>query len=152
MTTRPVQRHDEPSRGMNSSYSWRNFRGAGQYDADLILADPEMRGIAAVIQTKRNRTVQPVVDGHISSLRTVVERCFSKAKHSRKLPPASIRPPQPSWAYSSSFLGLFLVVSFRLWIQHFVQTAWISVTSSVGISKHRKHPPVCRVREVHRAL
>ena len=55
------------------------------YDADFILADLEARGVAAVIPAKRNRKVQPVIDGHIYSLRNLVERCFSKLKHSRRL-------------------------------------------------------------------
>lgn len=55
------------------------------YDADFILADLEARGVAAVIPAKRNRKVQPAMDGHIYSLRNLVERCFSKLKHSRRL-------------------------------------------------------------------
>src|SRR5271155_1270838 len=47
------------------------------YDADAILADLKGRGIAAVIPPKRNRKVQPVIDGHIYALRNLVERCFS---------------------------------------------------------------------------
>ena len=39
------------------------------YDADFILADLEARGVAAVIPAKRNRKVQPLIDGHIYSLR-----------------------------------------------------------------------------------
>lgn len=55
------------------------------YDADFILADLKARGVAAVIPAKRNRKVQPVIDGHIYALRNLVERCFSKLKHSRRL-------------------------------------------------------------------
>ena len=55
------------------------------YDADFILADLAARGVAAVIPAKRNRKIQPVIDGHIYSLRNLVERCFSKLKHSRRL-------------------------------------------------------------------
>jgi hypothetical protein len=35
------------------------------YHADFILADLEARGVAAVIPAKRNRKVQPLIDGHI---------------------------------------------------------------------------------------
>ena len=35
------------------------------YDADFILADLEARGVAAVIPPKRNRKVQPAIDGHL---------------------------------------------------------------------------------------
>ena len=55
------------------------------YDADAILADLEAKGIAAVIPPKRNRKVQPVIDGHLYAVRNMVERCFSKLKHSRRL-------------------------------------------------------------------
>jgi transposase len=55
------------------------------YDADFILADLEARGVAAVIPAKRNRKIQPVIDGHIYALRNLVERCFPKLKHSRRL-------------------------------------------------------------------
>jgi hypothetical protein len=44
------------------------------YDADAILADLDTRGVAAVIPPKRNRKVQPVIDGHIYALRNLVER------------------------------------------------------------------------------
>ena len=55
------------------------------YDADAILADLQARGVAAVIPPKRNRKVQPIIDGHLYALRNLVERCFSKLKHSRRL-------------------------------------------------------------------
>ena len=47
------------------------------YDADAILADLEAKGVAAVIPPKRNRKVQPVIEGHLYALRNLVERCFS---------------------------------------------------------------------------
>ena len=84
------------------------------YDADFILADLEARGVAAVIPAKRNRKVQPVIDGYIYGLRNLVERCFSKLKHSRRL----------ATRYDTdNFLGFVLVASIRLWIRHFVHTA-----------------------------
>lgn len=42
------------------------------YDADFILADLTARGVAAVIPAKRNRKVQPVIDGYIYTLRNHV--------------------------------------------------------------------------------
>jgi len=39
------------------------------YDADAILADLEANGVAAVVPPKRNRKVQPVIDGHLHALR-----------------------------------------------------------------------------------
>ena len=85
------------------------------YDADFILADLKVRGVTAVIPAKRNRKVQPIIDGHIYALRNRVERCFSKLKHSRRLATRYDKT-------ADSFLGFVLVASIRLWIRHFVHT------------------------------
>jgi transposase len=83
------------------------------YDADAILADLEAKGIAAVIPPKRNRKVQPVIDGHIYALRNLVERCFSKLKHSRRLATRYDKT-------ADSYIGFILVASARMWVRHFV--------------------------------
>jgi transposase len=83
------------------------------YDADAILADLEAKDIAAVIPPKRNRKVQPVIDGHIYALRNLVERCFSKLKHSRRLATRYDKT-------ADSYLAFVLIASIRLWIRHFV--------------------------------
>ncbi len=86
------------------------------YDADFILADLEAKDVTAVIPAKRNRKIQPVIDGHIYALRNHIERCFSKLKHSRRLATRYDKT-------ADSFLGFVLVASIRLWIRHFVHTA-----------------------------
>ena len=83
------------------------------YDADAILADLQARGVAAVIPPKRNRKVEPIIDGHLYALRNLVERCFSKLKHSRRLATRYDKT-------ADSYLGFILVASARLWIRHFV--------------------------------
>jgi transposase len=83
------------------------------YDADAILADLADRGVAAVIPPKRNRIVQPVIDGHLYALRNLVERCFSKLKHSRRLATRYDKTAE-------SYLGFVLIASVRLWVRHFV--------------------------------
>ena len=83
------------------------------YDADAILEDLEARGAVAVIPPKRNRKVQPVIDGYIYTLRNLVERCFSKLKHSRRLATRYDKT-------ATSYIGFVLVASIRLWIRHFV--------------------------------
>jgi transposase len=83
------------------------------YDADAILADLDARGIAAIIPPKRNRTVQRDIDGHRYALRNLVERCFSKLKHSRRLATRYDKT-------ADSYLGFILVASIRLWVRHFV--------------------------------
>ena len=77
------------------------------YDADAIVADLEDRGVTAVIPPKRNRKVQPVIDGHLYALRNLVERCFSKLKHSRRLATRTTRPPTATSVSSSSRLHDF---------------------------------------------
>ncbi|WP_367120097.1 transposase [Phenylobacterium sp.] len=83
------------------------------YDADAILADLEDRGIAAVIPPKRNGKVQPVIDGYIYALRNLVERRFSKLKHSRRLATRCDKN-------ADSYIGFILIASARLWVRHFV--------------------------------
>lgn len=85
------------------------------YDADFILADLDARDVVAVIPARRNRKVQPVIDGHIYALRNLVERCFSKLKHSRRLATRYDKT-------ADSFLGFVLVASIRLGVRHFVHT------------------------------
>jgi transposase len=83
------------------------------YDADAILADLEARGVAAVIPPKRNRKAQRPIDGHLYALRNLVERCFSKLKHSRRLATRYDKT-------ADSYLGFVLIASTRLWVRHFV--------------------------------
>jgi transposase len=82
------------------------------YDADAIRAALEAEGIAAVIPGKRNRKVQPDIDGNIYALRNQVERCFSKLKHSRRLATRYDKT-------ASSFLGFVLISAIRLWVRYF---------------------------------
>jgi transposase len=83
------------------------------YDTDAILADLEAKGVAAIIPPKRNRKVQPIIDGHLYALRNLVERCFSKLKHSRRLATRYDKT-------ADSYLGFILVASIRLWVRRFV--------------------------------
>jgi transposase len=83
------------------------------YDADAILADLQANGVAAVIPPKRNRITQTTIDGHIYALRNLVERCFSKLKHSRRLATRYDKT-------ADSFIGFILLTSTRLWVRHFV--------------------------------
>src|SRR5262249_10630178 len=84
-----------------------------RYDADAIRADLEAKSVAAVIPPKRNRKVQRTIDGHLYALRNLVERCFSKLKHSRRLATRYDKT-------ADSYLGFVLVASARLWVRHFV--------------------------------
>ena len=79
------------------------------YDADFILADLDARDVVAVIPARRNRKVQPVIDGHIYALRNLVERCFSRLKHSRRLATRYDKT-------ADSFLAALKLVAVRVWL------------------------------------
>jgi transposase len=55
----------------------------------------------------------PVIDGHIHARRNLVERCFSKLKHSRRLATRYDKT-------ADSPIGFILVASIHLWIRRFV--------------------------------
>ena len=69
-----------------------------------------------MIPTKRNRTIQLPVDYSNHALRNMVERCFNKLKHSRRLATRYDKTTE-------SYLGFVLIASARLWCRHFVNTA-----------------------------
>ena len=50
---------------------------------------------------------------HLYALRNLVERCFSKLKHSRRLATRYDKT-------ADGYLGFVLVASTRLWVRHFV--------------------------------
>ena len=77
------------------------------------MGDLDARGVAAIIPPKRNRAVQRDIDGHLYAMRNLVERCFSKLKHSRRLATRYDKT-------ADSYLGFILVASIRLWVRHFV--------------------------------
>jgi transposase len=83
------------------------------YDADAILDDLDARDCAAVIPPKSNRKVQRPIDGCLYALRNLVERCFSKLKHSRRLATRYDKTAE-------SYLGFILIASARLWVRHFI--------------------------------
>ena len=86
------------------------------YDADFIREDMQRRGGFAMIPTKRNRLVQLPVDGAIYALRNIIERCFNKLKNARRL---ATRYDKTARSYS----GFVHIVSIRLWMKQFVNTA-----------------------------
>jgi transposase len=86
------------------------------YDSDKIRDDLTRRGAEPVIPPRRNRKVQPPIDGFIYALRNLIERCFSKLKHSRRLATRYDKT-------AASYIGFVLIASTRLWIRHFVNTA-----------------------------
>jgi transposase len=88
------------------------------YDANAIHDDLDARGALPVIPPKRNRKAQPVIDGYIYALRNLVERCFSKLKHSRRLATRYDKT-------AASYIGFVLLASIRLWVRHFVNRTYI---------------------------
>jgi transposase len=83
------------------------------YNADAIFGDHEVRGTVSVIPPKRNEKVQRIIDGHFYALRNLVEHCFSKLKHSRRLDTRYDKTAE-------SDIGFVLIVSVRLWVRRFV--------------------------------
>lgn len=86
------------------------------YDSDAIRENLIERGAEPVIPPRKNRKVQIPVDGNIYALRNLIERCFSKLKHSRRLATRYDKT-------AASYIGFVLIASARLWVRHFVNRA-----------------------------
>ena len=86
------------------------------YDADFIREDMEQRGGCAVIPTRSSRLVQIPVDRAIYALRNEIERCFNKLKNARRLATRYDKT-------AASYRGFVNIVSLRLWLKAFVNTA-----------------------------
>ncbi len=86
------------------------------YDSDTIRSDLAVRKVEAVIPMRRNRKTQTPIDGAIYALRNLIERCFNKLKHSRRLATRYDKTTE-------SYLGFVLIASARLWCRHFVNIA-----------------------------
>ena len=86
------------------------------YDADFIREDMEKRGGHAMIPTKSNRLVQRPVDAAVYALRNRIERCFNKLKNARRLATRYDKT-------AASYRGFVNIVSLRLWMKAFVNTA-----------------------------
>lgn len=86
------------------------------YDSDAIREDLIERGTQPVIPPRKNRNVQAPIDGYIYALRNLIERCFSKLKHSRRLATRYDKT-------AASYIGFVLIASARLWVRHFVNRA-----------------------------
>jgi transposase len=85
------------------------------YDSDAIRDGLAERHVEAIIPFRRNRKVQLPIDGYIYALRNLIERCFAKLKHSRRLATRYDKT-------SESYIGFVLIASVRLWCRYFVNT------------------------------
>lgn len=85
------------------------------YDSDAIHEDLIARTKEPVIATRRNRKAQEPIDGAIYALRNLIECCFNKRKHSRRLATRYDKSAE-------SYFGFVLMTSARLWCRHFVNT------------------------------
>jgi transposase len=83
------------------------------YDSNAIREDLAKRGAEPVIPPRKNRKIQAPIDGYIYALRNLIERCFSKLKHSRRLATRYDKT-------AASYAGFVLIASARLWVRHFV--------------------------------
>jgi hypothetical protein len=66
-----------------------------------------------LLSSQRSRNVQPIIDGCIHALRNLVERCFSKLEHGRRLATRYDKT-------ADSFIGFVPLASIRLWVRHLV--------------------------------
>jgi transposase len=71
------------------------------------------RGAEPVIPTRQNHKIQIPIDGYIYALRNLIERCFSKLKHSRRLTTRYDKT-------AASYIGFVLIASARLWVRYLV--------------------------------
>lgn len=55
------------------------------YDADALLDQITQQGAAAVIPPRANRCVQRTFDSHQYKHRNLIERCFCRMKHFRRI-------------------------------------------------------------------
>ena len=87
------------------------------YDADAVRADVENRGGTPVIPTKRNRRVQLPIDGFIYALRNRIERTMGRLKNARRVATRYDK-------IATNYLGFIQLAAIRLWIKHFINTAY----------------------------
>lgn len=81
------------------------------YDSQAIRDDVREHGGTAVIPARRNRKVQPPVDGFVYALRNRIERCFNRLKNARRLATRYDKT-------ITSYLAFVEIVSARLWVKH----------------------------------
>ena len=85
------------------------------YDSDKVRKTMEARNVVPVIPMRKSRKLRVAVDRILYRLRNLVERCFNKLKHSRRLATRYDKT-------TDSYLGFVLITSARLWCRHFVNT------------------------------
>jgi transposase len=85
------------------------------YDSDAISDDLIARKAKPIIPMRWNRKGQGTIAGAIYNLRNLMECCFNKLKHSRRLATRNDTTKE-------SYLGFVLVASARLCCRHFTNT------------------------------
>jgi len=86
------------------------------FDSDEIRDDVNDRGAVSVIPMRKNRKVQIPIDDFIYALRNRIERCINRLKNARRLATRYDKT-------APSYLAFIHIVSCRLWVRHFVNTA-----------------------------
>lgn len=81
------------------------------YDADRIREKVEADGSVPVIPMRRNRKIQEPLDTVLYAWRNLVERCFNRLKHTRRLATRYDKT-------AASFLGFIEIACIRLWLRH----------------------------------
>ena len=81
------------------------------YDADHIREKVEADGGAPVIPMRPNRTNQEPLDTVPYAWRKLVQRCFNRLKHTRRLATRHDKT-------AASSLGFIDIACIRLWLRH----------------------------------
>ena len=85
------------------------------YDARAIVDLIEARGATAHIPTQSDRRVQRSVDPKLYRQRNLIERCFNKLKHFRRVATRFEK-------LARNFLAAILLASTRLWTRFYEST------------------------------
>lgn len=85
------------------------------YFAQAIIDQIEANGATAHIPSQSNVRVRRVVDREIYRQRNLVERCFNKLKHFRRIATRYDK-------LATNFLAAVALASMRLWARHYEST------------------------------
>jgi transposase len=93
----------------------RNLVADRGYDSRAIVELIEARGAKAHIPTQRDRRVQRAVNAKLYRQRNLIERCFNKLKHFRRIATRFEK-------LARNYLAAVLLASTRLWTRLYEST------------------------------
>ncbi len=81
------------------------------YDSDAIRADIAAQGGTAALPARKTRNAPEPIDGFISALHNLVERCIDTLKNTRRVATRYDKT-------ATSCLGFIEILAARLWFRH----------------------------------